>query len=167
MTSLPLNDDFDSSTQISVALSSEALTIDPSEWDVFTHIDFIVSSQDYKDSIRANGISNTSVDITGQYSSDSHGEPYIAASIPFGYFVPTGKSARLSENSPNYEETFIKFIIGNGKCPEEKIAACQNDALRTETTYVYEFVNALSIGKHDLYFLFFFWKIWMNESMNM
>ena len=121
--------DFDGSTQISVALSSDALTIDPSEWGAFVKVDFIASSPSEKDSISLNGTSTTSEDITGQYSSEQLSEAYIAASIPFTYFTDNAQTARSSKNSLQYGEFFIKFVIGNGKCPKESNADCQNNAL--------------------------------------
>ena len=140
ITSVGLTDgDFDASTQISVALISDALTIDSSEWDVFTHVDFIVSSPSYQNDIRANGTSSTSEDVTGVYNSDSLNEPYLAASIQFDYFIQTGGSARNYRNYGQYGGNFIKFIIGNGKCSEKAIGTCQNNALLSDTNYMYAY----------------------------
>ena len=132
-----IDEEFDRSTQIAVALSSSALTIDPAEWSAFRQVDFIVATPADKQAIRANGTRNSSVDIVGKYSSDSLKEPYLAASIPFAYFVQIGATARNVKKDQDRGEYFINFIVGNGKCPQEKIGFCQNDALLRDTSYLY------------------------------
>ena len=132
-----VDEDFDRSTQLAVALSSAALTIDPAYWGEFRQVEFIVASPADREAIRANGTSNSSADIAGQYSSESLNDPYIAVSIPFEYFFQTRANARNVKNEQNLEEYFIKFIVGNGKCPREKFGSCQNDALLRDTNYLY------------------------------
>ena len=130
--------DYDSATQISLAISSKALSIDTSKWDIFTHIDFIVSSSS-TDSIRANGTSNTSSDIKGTYSREENVQPYVATSIPFSYFSQNIKRAKAVSTPKAKDELFINYIIGTGNCPAKKIGACQNGELRRDYSYMYCF----------------------------
>ena len=116
---------------------------DLSDWSSFTHIDFIVSSPNFADSLKANGTSQESDDITGDYNIDADVQPYIAESVPFEFFLrdDVNSQRRGCDRAPysvgEIDEFFIRITLGAGSCQNVSVSNCQNGKLRPNYEYLY------------------------------
>ena len=130
-----------------VAVSKRVLPGDASAWIFLTHIDFIVSSPNFADSIKASGTSQESDDITSGYNIDLDVHPYIAESVPFTFFIRNAANSQrikrdsVTDSIDEIEEYFIKITLGSGSCHNVSVSNCKNGKLRSNYEYLYVLIK--------------------------
>ena len=122
-------------TELAIVLQGDALTTNRDVFESFTRVDFIVSSEKWKDSIEQRGLIAQSNDVNANYSTLEEFKPYVAASIPLGYSSDEENGGPDANPSKSATIPLLKFTFGNENCPPESINPCQNGKLRPDSEY--------------------------------
>ena len=121
-------------TELAIELRFDSHKVNRDVLESFTRVDFIVSSERWKDSIEQRGLIAQSNDVNANYSTLEEFKPYVAASIPFSYSGDR-ENAGFDANRFKYSIPVLKFTFGDGNCPPESITLCQNEELRPDSEY--------------------------------